>query len=152
MIVLSIAMLGEFLTANVSTPFMLFMVKGFGELTDEADIAFWTGILVASFFLTQFLTSLLWATVAAKHGQRIVLFVSLLGSAVTCLIFGTSTSLQQAITIRLLQGIFAGAMGVARGCVTVITDTSNEGRAYALWGFCWGFGGVAGAIIGGTCK
>ena len=55
-------MLGEFLTANVSTPFMLFMVKGassrsnnprncnavilgFGELTDEADIAFWTGIL-----------------------------------------------------------------------------------------------------------
>jgi hypothetical protein len=53
-------------------------IAGFGELTDEADIAFWTGILgeidhlnkrlivsnlniiVASFFLTQFLTSLLW--------------------------------------------------------------------------------------------
>lgn len=55
-------MLGEFLSANVSTPFLLFMVKGkllwfnvpqssliwfsgFGELSDEADIAFWTGIL-----------------------------------------------------------------------------------------------------------
>ena len=65
-----------------------------------------------------------------------MLSVSLLGSAVTCLIFGTSMSLQQAIAIRLLQGIFAGAVGVARGCVTVVTDTSNEGRAYAILG--WG--------------
>ncbi|KAJ3887384.1 hypothetical protein GG344DRAFT_55793 [Lentinula edodes] len=168
MIVLSITLLGEFLSANVSTPFLLFMVKGepiqltspyplstmlisgFGKITDEAEIAFWTGVLVATFFLTQFLTSLLWATIAEKHGRRSVLIVSLLGSAVTCAIFGTSTSLQQAICVRLLQGIFAGAVGVARGSVAFVTDTSNEGRAYAILGFCWGLGGVVGAIIGGT--
>ncbi|KII87638.1 hypothetical protein PLICRDRAFT_42144 [Plicaturopsis crispa FD-325 SS-3] len=150
MVVLSITMLGEFLSANVSTPFLLFMVKGFGEITDKAEIAFWTGTLVSTFFLTQFLTSLLWATVADKHGQRFVLSISLFGSAITCLAFGTSTSLEQAIAIRLLQGIFAGAVGVARGCVISVTDTTNEGRAYAILGFCWGFGGVAGAIIGGT--
>ncbi|KDR80263.1 hypothetical protein GALMADRAFT_242597 [Galerina marginata CBS 339.88] len=150
MVVLSITMLGEFLSANVSTPFLLFMVKGFGEFKDEAEVAFWTGILVATFFLTQFLTSLLWATVAEKHGRRAVLMISLLGSAVTCLLFGTSTTLQQAVCIRLLQGIFAGAVGVARGCVAFVTDPSNEGRAYAILGFCWGFGGVAGAIIGGS--
>ncbi|KAJ3514284.1 hypothetical protein NLJ89_g2460 [Agrocybe chaxingu] len=150
MIVLSITMLGEFLTANVSTPFLLFMVKGFGGFADEAEVAFWTGILVATFFLTQFLTSLLWATIAEKHGQRTVLAVSLLGSAITCLSFGTATTLQQAVCIRLLQGIFAGAVGVARGSVTFVTDPSNEGRAYAILGFCWGFGGVAGAIIGGS--
>ncbi|KAF5390805.1 hypothetical protein D9757_004422 [Collybiopsis confluens] len=150
MIVLSITLLGEFLSANVSTPFLLFMVKGFGTITDEAEVAFWTGILVATFFLTQFLTSLLWATVADRHGRRSVLVVSLLGSAITCAFFGTSTSLPQAICIRLLQGIFAGAVGVARGSVAFVTDASNEGRAYAILGFCWGFGGVAGAIIGGT--
>lgn len=150
MIVLSITMLGEFLSANVSTPFLLFMVKGFGEVTGEADVAFWTGILVSTFFLTQFITSLLWATIAEKHGRRIVLVVSLLGSAVTCLIFGTATSIQQAICIRLMQGIFAGSVGVARGSVAFITDPSNEGRAYAILGFCWGLGGVAGAIIGGA--
>ncbi|TFK49144.1 hypothetical protein OE88DRAFT_472946 [Heliocybe sulcata] len=150
MIVLSIAMLGEFLSANVSAPFLLFMVKGFGQFSDDADNGFWTGILASSFFLTQFLTSLLWATVAEKHGQRAVLCVSLLGTAFTCCLFGTSKSLQQAICIRLLQGIFAGAIGVARGCVTFVTNPSNEGRAYAILGFCWGFGGVAGAIIGGS--
>lgn len=95
--------------------------------------------------------------------------ISLLGSALTCLVFGTSTSLQQAICIRLLQGIFAGGVGVARGCVAFVTDTTNEGRAYAILGqvtyflisaltikilhysFCWGLGGVTGAIIGGAC-
>ncbi|KAG6828178.1 hypothetical protein H0H92_008909 [Tricholoma furcatifolium] len=90
------------------------------------------------------------ATVAEKHGRRSVLVIALLGSAVTCLVFGTSTTLQQAICIRLLQGIFAGAVGVARGCVAFITDPSNEGRAYAILGFCWGMGGVAGAIVGGA--
>ncbi|KIJ61807.1 hypothetical protein HYDPIDRAFT_95562 [Hydnomerulius pinastri MD-312] len=154
MIVLSITMLGEFLSANVAMPFLLFMVKGllhpgFGEFEEESDIAFYTGVLVAAFFLTQFLTSLLWATVADKHGRRSVLTLSLFGSAVTVLVFGTCTSLRQAIAVRLLQGIFAGAVGVARGCVASVTDVTNEGRAYAIMGFCWGFGGVAGAIIGG---
>ncbi|KAF5310717.1 hypothetical protein D9619_008153 [Psilocybe cf. subviscida] len=150
MIVLSITMLGEFLSANVSTPFLLFMVRGLGDFKDEADVAFWTGILVSTFFLTQFVTSLLWATIAEKHGRRAVLMISLFGSAVTCFMFGTAKTLPQAICIRLLQGIFAGAVGVARGCVAFITDPSNEGRAYAILGFCWGMGGVAGAIIGGS--
>lgn len=150
MIVLSITMLGEFLSANVSTPFVLFMVKGFGEFTDDSDIAFWTGILVATFFLTQFLTAILWATVADRHGRRFVLVVSLLGSAVTCVIFGTCRTLEEAVCVRLLQGVFAGAVGVARGSVSFVTDPSNEGRAYAILGFCWGMGGVAGAIVGGS--
>ncbi|KAJ7682964.1 major facilitator MFS-1 [Mycena rosella] len=149
MIVLSITMLGEFLSANVSTPFVLFMVRGFGEFT-EADIAFWTGILVSTFFLTQFLTAILWATVADRHGRRFVLVVSLLGSAVTCVVFGTCRTLEEAICVRLLQGVFAGAVGVARGSVSFVTDPTNEGRAYAIMGFCWGMGGVAGAIVGGS--
>ncbi|KAF8348626.1 hypothetical protein F5887DRAFT_951109 [Amanita rubescens] len=150
MVVLSITMLGEFLTANVSTPFILFMVKGFNQFKDEAEIAFWTGILVSAFFLTQFITSLLWATIAEKHGRRAVLITSLLGTSITCVVFGTCTTLQQAMCVRLLQGVFGGAIGVARGSVAFVTDHSNEGRAYAILGFCWGMGGVAGAIVGGA--
>ena len=152
MAVLSITLLGEFLTANVSTPFLIFMVEGFDEFGEGSDVGFYSGLLVSTFFFTQFLTSLLWATVAEKHGRRIVLFLSLLGGSITCALFGTSTTLKQAVAIRMMQGVFAGAIGVARGCVTVITDPSNEGRAYAILGFCWGMGGVAGAIVGGACQ
>ena len=38
------------------------------------------------------------------------------------------------MTIRLLQGVFAGAVGVGRGTVAMISDPSNEGRAYAILG------------------
>ena len=152
MVVLSITLLGEFLTANVSTPFLIFMVEGFDEFEEGSDVGFYSGVLVSTFFFTQFLTSLLWATVAEKHGRRIVLFLSLLGGSFTCALFGTSTTLKQAVAIRMMQGVFAGAIGVARGCVTAISDPSNEGRAYAILGFCWGMGGVAGAIVGGACQ
>ena len=57
-----------------------------------------------------------------------MLTISLLGSATTRCLFGTSV-------IRLLQGVFAAAVGVARGCVPFVTDASNEGRAYAILGF-----------------
>ncbi|RXW15886.1 hypothetical protein EST38_g9972 [Candolleomyces aberdarensis] len=134
MIVLSITMLGEFLSANVSTPFLLFMVKGFGELSDDAEVALWTGIIVSTFFLTQFVTSLLWATVAEKHGRRAVLvsFTPWNSSDLLDLRnrdFFEASCLHQAVTGGL---------------------RCNEGRAYAILGFCWGFGGVAGAIIGGS--
>ena len=74
------------------------------------------------------------ATVADKHGRRMVLFLSLFGSTVTVSVFGTCTSFRQALVVRLLQGIFAGAVGVARGCITTVTDVTNEGRAYAIMG------------------
>ena len=54
-----------------------------------------------------------------------MLIVSLLGSASACALFGTSSNLSEAIAIRLLQGVFAGAIGVARSSITVVTDLSN---------------------------
>ncbi|KAG9003665.1 hypothetical protein FRB94_002988 [Tulasnella sp. JGI-2019a] len=148
MTVLSIAILGEFLSANVCTPFLLFMVEGFGIPPD--DVGYKTGLLVSMFFITQFLTAILWAAFADKYGCRAVLGISLLGNALTCLAFGTATTYYEAVAIRLLQGVFNGSLGVARGAVTNITDGTNEATAYSIIGFCWGFGGVAGAIVGGA--
>lgn len=43
----------------------------------------------------------------------------------------------------------AGAVGVARSAVKDITDSTNEGRAYAVMGLCWSLGGILGPILGG---
>lgn len=169
------AMMSEFVAANVSTPFLLQMVEGerqelcelatrpltprsldfFRNGSDsppsdmEAKVGLWTGNLVSVFFVTQFLTSVLWSQIADKYGRRAVLFSSLLGGAVFLLLFGMSKSLAVAILIRLAQGVFGGAVGVYRGSIRDITDSTNETRAYAILGFSWGFGGVAGPVIGG---
>ncbi|KAJ9099285.1 hypothetical protein QFC21_004166 [Naganishia friedmannii] len=156
MVVLCIAMMSEFVAANVSTPFLLQMVEDFfrdgsdSPPSDmEAKVGLWTGNLVSVFFVTQFLTSVLWSQVADKYGRRAVLFSSLLGGAIFLMLFGMSKSLAIAILIRLAQGIFGGAVGVYRGSIRDITDPTNETRAYAILGFSWGFGGVAGPVIGG---
>lgn len=149
--------MSEFLSANVATPFLLKMVEGFfvpaGETPTseiEAQVGLYTGNLVSVFFITQFLTSLLWSSIADRHGRRAVLVASLLGSALTVVLFGTSGSFPEAICIRLAQGIFGGSIGVFRGSIRDITDATNEGRAYAMLGFAWGMGGVVGPILGGV--
>ncbi|CAE6517078.1 unnamed protein product [Rhizoctonia solani] len=149
LIVLCITLMGEFLSANVSTPWALFLVESFGTF-EPSDVGLWTGILVSVFFIAQFLTSLIWSSLAERFGRRIVLVASLLGSGFTCIAFGLSKSFGYAVAIRLLQGAFGGAVGVARGSVASISDSTNEAQAYAILGFCWGLGGVAGAIIGGV--
>lgn len=156
-VVLCFAMISEFLSASVAGPFIFFMIEDFGvgkgpDGGGEAAVGFWAGIVSSVFFLSQFLTSLLWSNVSNKHGRRIVLFTSLLGNAITLLLFGSSTSLGMAICARLGQGVFNGAIGVARGAVRDITDSTNEGRAIAWIGLCWGMGGIAGPIIGGLLE
>ncbi|KAH9815534.1 hypothetical protein DFH28DRAFT_1164595 [Melampsora americana] len=156
-VVLCFAMISEFLSASVAGPFIFFMIEDFGvgqgpDGGGEAAVGFWAGIVSSVFFLSQFLTSLLWSNVSNKHGRRVVLFTSLLGNAITLLLFGSSTSLGMAICARLGQGVFNGAIGVARGAVRDVTDSTNEGRAIAWIGLCWGMGGIAGPIIGGLLE
>lgn len=112
-LVLCIAMFSEFLSASTAGPFLFFLLESFGvgqgeNGGGEAAVGFWCGIVGASFFLSQFLTSLLWVSIAQKHGRRAVLLVSLLGNAITLSLFGTSQNLATAISIRLLQGVFNG--------------------------------------------
>ncbi|KAF8710772.1 Major Facilitator, partial [Rhizoctonia solani] len=149
LIVLCITLMGEFLSANVSAPWAFFLVESFGTF-EPTEVGLWTGILVSVFFISQFLTSLLWSSLAERFGRRVVLVSSLLGSGFTCIAFGMSKSFKFAVFVRLLQGAFGGAVGVARGSVALISDSSNEAQVYAILGFCWGLGGVAGAIIGGV--
>ncbi|TKY89559.1 hypothetical protein EX895_001344 [Sporisorium graminicola] len=150
-IVLCLVCFGEFSSAGVAGPFLFFMIEDFG-VGGESEVGFWAGIVSASFFFAQFLTSLMWASVADKRGRRFVLAISLLGNAVTMMLFGTSRNLGTAIFIRLAQGFFNGAVGVAKGAIRDITDETNEGRAYAQMGFCWGMGGIIGPILGGLLE
>lgn len=102
-------MLSELLAANLCTPFILKQVEGGSAsiympcnnlLTSsweegfflssgreknsetEAAVGLWTGNLVSVFFITQFFTSLLWSSIADRHGRRAVLVASLAGSAI----------------------------------------------------------------------
>jgi len=42
-----------------------------------------------------------------------------------------------------------GNTGVAKAYIAEITDSSNQARAFGLFGLMWGVGGVAGSVLGG---
>ncbi|BGP39895.1 hypothetical protein JCM10450v2_003869 [Rhodotorula kratochvilovae] len=155
MFVLSICMLGEFLSASVCSPFLFFMVESFGVGANgggESAVSLWTGVVAAVFFLSQFLTAMIWVSVAEKHGRRAVLCASLLGNGLTVMAFGTSRNLGTAICTRLAMGLFNGAVGVARSAVQDVTDETNRSTAYTILGLLWGMGGIVGSVLGGTLE
>ncbi|GAA6027282.1 hypothetical protein JCM8097_002555 [Rhodosporidiobolus ruineniae] len=155
--VLSIAMFGEFLSAAVCSPFLFFMVESFGVGAGangggESAVSLWTGVVSAVFFLSQFLTAMIWVNVAEKHGRRAVLCASLIGNGLSVMAFGTSKNLGTAITTRLALGLFNGAVGVARSAVQDVTDETNRSAAYTVLGLVWSLGGIAGSVLGGTLE
>ncbi|PWN29800.1 hypothetical protein BDZ90DRAFT_226030 [Jaminaea rosea] len=149
--VLCLVCFGEFSSSGVAGPFLFFMIDSF-NVGGESQVGFWAGITASVFFFAQFLTSLLWSSIADRYGRRAVLLASLCGNALTLAIFGASTNLKMALTVRMAQGLFNGAVGVAKGAIRDLTDPTNEGRAYAILGFAWGFGGIAGPILGGILE
>ncbi|KAI5474266.1 hypothetical protein MNV49_003754 [Pseudohyphozyma bogoriensis] len=89
---------------------------------------------------------------AERYGRRAVLFASLFGNAITLVAFGMCWDLKSAVMIRFAQGVFNGAVGVARSAVQDLTDETNKASAFTLVGLCWGLGGIVGSIIGGTTE
>lgn len=127
-------MLSELLSANLCTPFLLKMVEGFfldsgrAKTTEtEASVGLWTGNLVSVFFITQFFTSLLWSSIADRHGRRAVIVASLAGSALALMVFGTSESVR---TVSALDRCVDAKVSATRGdlCST---------RSRYLWRSGW---------------
>ncbi|MCO5598854.1 hypothetical protein L7F22_052953 [Adiantum nelumboides] len=147
-VVLCLVCFGEFSSAGVAGPFLFFQIESF-NVGGEGEVGYWAGVVASVFFFAQFLTSLLWASIAQKHGRRAVLLVSLVGNSISLILFGMATNLRMAISVRLAQGLFNGAVGVAKGAVRDLTDETNEGRAMAQLGFAWGMGGIVGPLMGG---
>ncbi len=78
------------------------MIRGFGVA--ENDIATWAGLTSAAFSLAQSVTAVPWGRAADRYGRKPVLVVGLLSTMVCFIIWGLSTSLPMAITVRAIQG------------------------------------------------
>lgn len=64
----------------------------------------------------QFVTAMLWGRIAdsARVGRKSVLLIGLMGTSLSCLGFGFSTSFWQALAFRTLGGATNGNIGVMR--------------------------------------
>jgi MFS family permease len=97
--VVSILMMNLLNTAFylMTYPFAAFMVASFFPHLAATELGFYTGLLEASFHVGQLVGALVWGALSDVIGRRPVLLSGLLWTAISCTLFGLSTSFPMAV-------------------------------------------------------
>jgi MFS family permease len=96
--------------------YMFYQLKWFDPSLPDSTISSQAGVLHASFTASQFLTAMMWGRIAdsKRVGRKTVLLIGLLGTSISCVGFGFSTTFWQALLFRTLGGATNGNIGVMR--------------------------------------
>jgi MFS family permease len=78
------------------------MIASFG--VEKNDVARWAGFTGAIFSVSQSLTAVAWGRASDKFGRKPVILTGLASTMICFLLWGMSTSLPMAITIRAIMG------------------------------------------------
>lgn len=83
-------------------PYLPVMIRSFG--IEQNKVARWAGITSGVFSISQSITAVAWGRAADTYGRKPTIIIGLLTTMVCFVIWGMSTSLPMAITVRAIQG------------------------------------------------
>ncbi|KAI0474276.1 major facilitator superfamily domain-containing protein [Xylaria cf. heliscus] len=152
LLVITLARLSEPLTQTSLQAYMFYQLRWFDPTLPDAVISGQAGILHASFTAAQFFTAMLWGRIADSNlaGRKTVILIGLLGTLISCLGFGFSTTFYQALFFRSLGGITNGNIGVLRTMISeTIREKKYQSRAFLILPMTFNIGVIIGPILGG---
>lgn len=125
---LTLTRLSEPLSQSSVLTYLFYQLKSFDPTLPASSISLQIGVLQASFTGAQFLTAILWGRIADSQwgGRKRVLLVGIVGTCVSCLGVGFSTSFVSAALFRTLGGAMNGNVGILR---TMISETISEKKS-----------------------
>ena len=83
-------------------PYLPEMIRSFGVHND--DVARWAGFTGAVFSISQSMTAVPWGRASDRFGRKPVILVGLLSTMICFVIWGMSSSLVMAISVRAIMG------------------------------------------------
>lgn len=120
------------------------------NVTNEANAAFYAGILISAFALAEACTSMYWGGLSDRIGRKPVLLLGCAGTLLSLLVVGFAPNFWIALLGRALGGVLNGNIGVIQTMVgELVTKPEHEPRAYAVMPFAWSVGTIVGPSIGG---
>lgn len=139
-----------FQTASLQT-YMVHQLKSFDSSLPSTVISHQAGVLQGAFTASQIVTSILWGRAADRPtvGRKLVLMIGLVGTAITMIGVGFSSSFEQAVFWRVMGGAINGTVGAARTMVAETVDKRWHPRAFLLLPAAFNVANVAGPILGG---
>ena len=109
--------------------------------------------LVTGYALAYGSLLLLGGRLADKFGRRRLLYIGLVGFAVSSAVGGAAPNFEILLGARVAQGLFAAALAPAALSLVSVTFANNateRGRAFAVFGAVSGMGGAIGLTLGGV--
>ncbi|OAA50308.1 Major facilitator superfamily domain, general substrate transporter [Metarhizium rileyi] len=148
--IVTFARMSEPLVQTSLRSYMFYQLRWFDKSLSDAAISRQAGILFASFTAAQLLTAILWGRLAdsKRVGRKNVILIGLIGTSLSCVGYGFSTSFWQALTFRTLGGCLNGNVAVMR-TIEIITEKKFQARAFLLLPMASSIGAIVGPILGG---
>ena len=132
---------------NVIWPFLPFMVDHIRGT--EEDSGFYVGVLASMYFWTQFFSAFLWGLMPGLLGYRKSMVFSSIAVGLSLIMFGMSSSFEEACMWRAVGGLVNGNMPLVKAYLATITDGSNQAKGMSVLSFSWGIGGLLAPAVGG---
>jgi MFS family permease len=106
------------------------------------------GWLSLTYAASQFVATPLLGALSDRHGRRVVLLFSFLGSAVAYLAFGWGPALWILFLGRMVDGLTGANIGTSQAYIADITAPEHRSRAMAMAGAALGAGFIVGPLVG----
>lgn len=112
--ILFLCRLVDFLQVASLQAYVFYQLKSLDDTKSDAEISGQVGVLQGAFTGAQVLTAVLWgkAADASWCGRKMVLVIGLLGTAISCLGCGFTSSFYWAVFWRALGGGINGLVGI----------------------------------------
>ncbi len=139
-----IAMLGM----SMVVPFLPLFVKQLG-VTDSSDVARWSGLVFSGPFWSSLFLTPVWGYLGDRYSRKLMVVRAIFGLGIAQLINGSSASVYQLFTGRLIQGIMSGFIPASMALVSATTPKEKTGYALGLLQMATSGGIVIGPFVGG---
>lgn len=107
------------------------------------------GLLTAAFSMAQFIATPVLGSLSDKWGRKPILIISLIGTAVSFVLFGLANSIFMLFAARILDGLTGGNISVAQAMVSDISSPKDRAKNFGILSSAFGFGFVIGPAVGG---
>jgi len=110
------------------------------------------GFIISSFAMGQFLATPVWGKLSDKHGRKIILVLTMVGSTLAYALMAWADktgSISMLLAARFLTGLMAGNFAAATAYVTDITPPDKRAQGMGMVGGAVSIGFMAGPAIGG---
>jgi len=123
---------------------------GGGHVATPAQVSAYSGLLVASFSLAQFVVSLPWGRLSDTHGRKFSIVVGIAISVVSNAAFGFSRSFGALLFWRTLAGLANGNVGIMRTMTAeIVKERRFQTKAFLLLPLVFNSGMVVSLALGG---